>query len=472
MAIGVGLPILLVLSLLSFLHYVREKHLLEEQFQLTSSQLGQLTLGGLKHAFTENDQEHIRQITSDVGSMPNVQRVQIVDRVGRVWVDSTNQEVGATHQTESLGCVQCHAIPIADRPQAAWLDSQGNTLRISAPIPNESVCRECHSEQQVHLGMVILDLSAVDAQAHLIRDLKLDMAIASGSSILITSTLYLLVHFLVVRRVEAFRLPLAQFAKGELSTRLPAKQSGADELGQLALTFNQMADEIQERDRERIASDELRSRTIREERERIARELHDGLAQLLGYVNTKAMAVRLLLKQRQPQAAQEHLSQLEEAARGLFVDVREAILGLRMHASNGLGIAGGIEEYSKKFSRMTDLPIEVAIDPAIENYAFDADVELHLQRIVQEALSNIRKHASAKQAWITLETSGHELTLRVRDDGVGFNPAVNADSDHGMYGLGSMQERADAIGAHFVLDSKEGVGTSIEVRFENLPHII
>ena len=83
----------------------------------------------------------------------------------------------------------------------------------------------------------------------------------------------------------------------------------------------------------------MRQRAIVEERERIARELHDGMAQVLGYVHTKATAVRLLLGRQQTEAATAQLGQLEEAARGLFIDVREAILGLRMTSRGDLRLA-------------------------------------------------------------------------------------------------------------------------------------
>jgi Rrf2 family protein len=218
------------------------------------------------------------------------------------------------------------------------------------------------------------------------------------------------------------------------------------------------------------AEEELRAahafqqKLIDEERERIARELHDGLAQLLGYVNTKAMAVRLMLKKSQVEAAEQHLLQLEEAARELYVQVREAILDLRRTDWVGSGLATTLRDYAAQFSRLCDLPVELAFDPEIERLSLAAEIELQLLRIVQESLTNVRKHASATRVWISVQMDVDVLELTVRDDGKGFDPGCLPTTHWPHFGLSTMRERAGAIGAEFYLDSKPGTGTLITVR--------
>jgi signal transduction histidine kinase len=311
--------------------------------------------------------------------------------------------------------------------------------------------------------MVILDVSLVDAEAHLLEDFRTDLAIAIGSTVLITATVFLLVHVLVVRRVEAFQPPLAQFASGELSSRVPVGSGPTDELGQLALAFNQMADELQEQDREKALRTEVKQRAIQEERERISRELHDGMAQVLGYVNTKVTAVRLLLKNKQQESAEEHLIQLEEAARELFVDIREVILGLRMTGQDENDFAAVIQEYTQQYSRLSNIPVDLKVDSGAEGLRFDPETELQLLRIVQEALTNIRKHASADEAWIALQLDDENITLTVGDDGLGFDPSNDHINKLTRFGLKTMQERAETIGAQFSVDSEPGAGTRVEV---------
>jgi signal transduction histidine kinase len=337
-------------------------------------------------------------------------------------------------------------------------------MRISTPIPNATACRECHADEATHLGMVILDVSLQQAQEQLLQSLRFDIAIAIVTALAVSGAVFILVHFVIVRRVEALQVPFGAFARGDLSTRIPPEKISEDEIGHLAQTFNWMAEEIEEQERERKTSEQLRERTIREERERISRELHDGLAQLLGYVNAKVMAIRLMLKKDETVKAQSHLLQLEDAARRTLVDVREAILGLRMNAQHELGFGAAIEEYSKQFSKLSDLPVTVQIDETLIGTQFDTEVELHLMRIVQEALSNIRKHASAKLARISLSaTEEGGVLLEVGDDGIGFDPGENQGENHAHFGLSTMSERAQAIGAELAIHSTPGSGTRVEI---------
>lgn len=462
-AFGVGLPVLIALATLSLTHYLRERLLLEDQIETTSSQMGGLALGGLQHAMLTNDKYMLEQIIQDIGAMESVNRIQIVDGLGEVKADSSGQELGLIHEKQNLGCVECHQLPVASRPRTARMTSSGSTLRISTPISNNSECWECHDPSLAHLGMVILDVSLVATEAQLISDLQVEIAISILGTLLIASAVYFLVHWLIVRRVEAFQMPLTRFAIGDHKARLPMKLGPTDEIGQLANTFNQMADQLQIQAQEQELRTELKQRAIREERERISRELHDGMAQILGYVNTKVTAVRLMLKKKDDEGAEEHLLQLEEAARELFVDVREAILGLRMNDQDGIGFAAAIQEYCQQYSRLSNIPVDLKVDSGAESLRLDAEVELQLLRIVQEALTNIRKHASANEAWIALELDDENITLTVGDDGLGFDPGKDHSDKPTHFGLKTMQERAESIGAHFFVDSVPGAGTRIEV---------
>jgi len=208
---------------------------------------------------------------------------------------------------------------------------------------------------------------------------------------------------------------------------------------------------------------DLRFHAIADERERVARELHDGLAQLLGYINAKAAAVRKLLSKQDIMAAEKNLLQLEEVAQEVFVDVREAILGLKIAGLIDQGLATTIREFTTQFSRLTGLPVEVTITPQTENSLFDAEIELHLLRIIQEALSNIRKHASASQAWVSLQVENGCLELTVRDNGVGFAGEAGSKSGEPHFGLSTMQERAAAIGATLDIFAEPGAGTRIKL---------
>lgn len=463
-ALGVALPILLVLTALSLMRYKRERQLLQDQTNLTVAQLGEVIMGGLRHTMLTNDREMLSQTLADIGRMETVQEVQVINLAGRVIADSYGEQIGTTWRLDDRGCVECHQFPAETRSRTARSSTSSGVLRISRPIPNEPDCVGCHEQDGSHLGVLLADLSVVDIEKRLRHNLQMDLGISAGSTVLVTLGMYLLIHWLVVRRVEVFRRPLAEFAAGDFAARLPIPSGPTDELGDLANAFNHMADELVRHTQEQEERDRLRQRAIAEERHRIARELHDGLAQLLGYVNTKAMAVRMMLQEQQVQAADENLLQLEKAARNLLVDVRGAILDLKMAEQDRVNLAAALKDFGAEFSRLNGLPVELALAPAVEGLSLAADAEHKLLRIVQESLTNVRKHASATHACVSARIDDGVLELTVSDDGKGFDPNRVWIDQRSHFGLNMMRERAEAIGAEFDLDTELGAGTRVMVR--------
>jgi signal transduction histidine kinase len=381
-----------------------------------------------------------------------------------VKVDSLRNGVGAIRNLDDPGCVECHQLPAKSQPQTIRLSTPSDVLRIATPIANGETCVRCHSQQNAHLGVLLVDVSVSDIESHLLNDLRVDLLFSAGMTVLITLGIYVLIHRLVVRRVAALQHPLTEFASGKFNARLPVSLAPSDEIDALTDAFNHMAGELERQAREQQAIGELRQRAIMEERERIARELHDGMAQLLGYVNTKAMAVRLMLKNRQMEAADKHLLQLEEAARELFVDVREAILGLKVTGQNGAGLPAALREFTTQFSRLSDIPVELNIASEADGLPLTAEMELQLLRIVQESLTNIRKHAAGTHASVNLQLANGILELTICDDGVGFESGPSRATRWPHVGLSTMRERAEAIGADFRLDSMPGAGTRVTVQ--------
>jgi signal transduction histidine kinase len=463
-AVGVGVPILLALTLLALAHYWRERHLLEDQARLAAAQLGRMVNSALRYSMLTNDAAMLASILSDIAADgATVERARVVDLDGRVYADSGPGGSGQSGRAADPGCAFCHqAAPDQRRPTAVMGAGTG-LLSVAVPIDNEPACRRCHETGAMHLGILILEVPLSSLWPSAVRDLRINLAMSGLLTLVMIAGLYLLLHRLIVRRVESFRPPLAAFAAGHLEARLPAGQP-PDEVDELALSFNRMAERLARNAREERARSDLRQRAIVEERERIARELHDGLAQVLGYVHNKATAVRLLLGRGQQQAAEAQLAQLEEAARGLFVEVREAILGLRLAGQGDLPMPSLLSEYAARFSGLSDLPVTVAVAPELRGLVLPAETELHLLRITQEALSNVRKHAQASQVNIGLAANGPIVELSISDNGRGFKLDQPGRSHRQRYGLTTMRERAEAIGADFSVRTQPAGGTRVLVR--------
>jgi len=198
---------------------------------------------------------------------------------------------------------------------------------------------------------------------------------------------------------------------------------------------------------------------VLEERERLAHELHDGLAQVLGYVNTQTLTIDKLLSSGRGEDAREQVARMREAARRTYTDVREAILGLR--SSDAL--LPSLRSYLAEYGRMTGIVLQLDVGAEVEALRLPPSVEIQLLRIVQEALSNVRKHARATSATVSLEVCDQRLAIDVVDDGRGFDLDQPVRTGWPRFGLQTMRERAQAIGGTFELWSKPGSGTRLAV---------
>ena len=200
---------------------------------------------------------------------------------------------------------------------------------------------------------------------------------------------------------------------------------------------------------------------IAQERVRIAHEMHDGLAQVLGYVNTKVQAAEMYLKREKTADAGAQLNELAKAARQAYSDVRESIIGLRTLPGGDNTFEQVIREYAERWEEMSGVKVRMSVADAIH---LRPTHELQLVRIVQEALTNVRKHARASQATVEIRRDGQSIVATITDDGVGFKAAARARGEFPQFGLSTMRERAESIGGVLLIDSQPGAGTT--VRFE------
>jgi signal transduction histidine kinase len=200
-----------------------------------------------------------------------------------------------------------------------------------------------------------------------------------------------------------------------------------------------------------------------DERLRLAHELHDGLAQVLGYINTQTLAVRKLLSAGRTEAAREELAAMEAAARDVYGDIREAILGLRV-ALPREGLVAGVRQYVDGYRAMTGADISIETRGELDDVVLTSSAEIQLVRIVQEALSNMRKHAGAAHGRILVSAEDGVLEVSVSDDGRGFDPGATTARGWPRFGLQTMRERALAVGGLLEIDSSPGRGTTVSVR--------
>jgi len=201
-----------------------------------------------------------------------------------------------------------------------------------------------------------------------------------------------------------------------------------------------------------------------EERQRIARELHDQIGQILTAVHFNLHAVQRLCTTTQVLAhVEDGIRVLDEA----LEQVRDLSLDLRPSLLDDLGLVPALRWFGDRQARRTGLRPDILTDLPHQDLRFAREVETACFRIAQEALTNIARHAQASRASVHLRIDGKDLRLMVKDDGVGFdvNLLQQRIPSAATLGLQGMQERAKTVGGSFWIISEPAVGTQVNARF-------
>ncbi len=209
-----------------------------------------------------------------------------------------------------------------------------------------------------------------------------------------------------------------------------------------------------------------RQGAILAERERLARELHDSLAQVLGAVHLR---LRLLASREDaltPAIALE-LIELADVCEEGYSDARGAILDLRESSRVGRNLLDSLRAYLDRYS--SQCGIATSLEASLEHdLALQPRSEIQIIRVVQEALTNVRKHSGAAAATVCVTEDSGTVAFVVEDDGRGFD-VTEEPFDEDRFGLHSMRERMELIGGTLLIDSASGRGTRIVAELPNVP---
>lgn len=204
-----------------------------------------------------------------------------------------------------------------------------------------------------------------------------------------------------------------------------------------------------------------------QERELLAQELHDGLAQSLGFLSLQAQAAQVYLRSGETEAARESLRRLAQVAVEVQGDARQMIGNLLTVSLPSEGFCSTLRGAVSRFEEQTGLPARLEIDPGADAACAPPKLPpaagVQLLRIVQEALANVRKHAgSPSEISVALTADDGQMALTVADSGTGFSPDSTGEGD-GHFGLQVMRQRAARVGAEISVRSAPGEGTSVRI---------
>jgi NarL family two-component system sensor histidine kinase YdfH len=199
--------------------------------------------------------------------------------------------------------------------------------------------------------------------------------------------------------------------------------------------------------------------TLANERQRIARDLHDTLAQGLAGVAMQLEAANTHLSHHHAATAQEIVQQAILCAREALIDARGAIDDLRAKQTSTSEISVALQKEVDRFVMAAGIPCIADISQSL---SVSPILSEHVLGILREGLTNVTRHAQAHQVRVSFGPRGDTLTLEIDDDGVGFDPVAATQSGH--YGLIGVRERARLLGGYLTIRSAPGIGTSLHLR--------
>jgi signal transduction histidine kinase len=244
-----------------------------------------------------------------------------------------------------------------------------------------------------------------------------------------------------------------------------AEVFSGDEIGSLALVFNQMAEKLQRSQRDAHQRDKARrsliEKTVRaqeEERKNISRELHDQLGHSL-------LMLLLTIQSRCRYSGLEGnvCREMEHKVKSLIDEVHRLASGMRPSILDDYGLDSALSRYVGELQQYNEVDIDYQYVDSSDLGRLPSEVEVTLFRIAQEAITNILRHASASHTSVVLLRGAQEVTLLVEDDGCGFDPAALEDEGHTCLGLTGMRERASLLGGACRIESFSGKGSTVRV---------
>lgn len=259
-------------------------------------------------------------------------------------------------------------------------------------------------------------------------------------------------------------------AAGEFSTALDVPNR--DELGELASSINSAAEDLSrhqealvEAERAIMLDERLAfvTQAQEEERRRLSREIHDGLGPSLAALGHRLYVIRGSIRS-DPTKAESGLDDVISSLREHVRMTRELINDLRPLDLDQLGLAGALTQHVERFGREADIQVSLSLSSTTPTGPL---TEITLYRVLQESLTNIRKHAGARVVNVSMRDSGDGVELEVVDDGVGFNASEISAAPRDGLGLINMRERGEAIGGTFSIDSDIGKGCRLQIWLPN-----
>lgn len=492
MMLGVLGPLAIVLALFAYVQNNLHRSMLLDVATRTATNLGGVVEGSLQHAMLMQNRAEIQASIDNIAANPQVRNLFLLNTESEVRASASQQLIGRRFSKTDVGCAVCHTPGAPQEHQFSavlTLPDAGRVLRNCNPIENREACYGCHEPAQPYNGVLITDLSLAEIEQRAGGDLQRTLLLLGSAFLLGAALLGVTMERSVIEPLGQLTETIRDFDRGDLGRRVRIRSS--DEVGELAEAFNRMADGLEERARleqkvrERTAElqilyDELQQKEAmreqllkqvinaqEEERKRIARELHDELAQaLIGLLMSLDVAEDVL--EPELEVVHRQLARTRDITQRALQQTRGLILDLRPTMLDDLGLVPAIRWYVESHLEAAGILITVRTDG--EQRRLPPETETALFRITQEAINNVVKHAQATRVTIDLTWKPDEVIVKIEDNGRGFEPEAVMDRGDETRGIGllGMKERATLLGGTLDILSEPGAGTRVIARLPTL----
>ncbi len=383
-----------------------------------------------------------QRLEQKIQAFPDIRYVVVRDKAGRVLADSSGKGPLKLRPASP-------ACPSDERQRRLLLAQEGFIAESVFPVLNGE-------GGNVQLGI------ADHLIAQQLREVRRSSLFNFGFSLLLALGLALILTDLFARPIRHLVEMVNEIGAGDFASR--ARVFSRDEVGRLAIAFNEMAERLEESNIEMKQKEEIRVALLRrivdlqeDERKRLSLELHDHLGQSL---LSLLLQVQLSYSGNERSASQ---AEIEERVRCLMGDVHRLAWGMRPSVLDDYGLDTALRAYIEETSRLAGVQIDYQYLDANRGRRLPSVIELTLYRVAQEALTNVVRHAQAARSSVVVLRQELEVTLIVEDDGRGFDPKLTNERAGGL-GLVGMAERVAASRGRCDIESGENRGTAIRVR--------
>jgi signal transduction histidine kinase len=471
------LPVLLALLLSTLIEFQLHRERDLRNMSLLASQTGHVIQQSLRHEMLLSDFEGIQSTLDAIWADEQFRALYILDKNGKVVFSPSEESTSLSLDNEEESCQPCHRLAADDRPSGILITTSDGqqVFRSMHPIENKPECAECHNPDDRIIGLLLTDLSIESVEEAVVAGTRSSLLWWIGALLATTIIANLAINQFVLQRLGRLTEAIRNFSLGKKNPQLPV--TSEDEIGKLSEAFNAMSSRVELHEKENKALTEALDNRIaergvllkrlihaqEEERKRIAREIHDEFGQSLSSIALNIELTHRALAQ-DPNKATDHLSRAGELVANSTDQMYNLILGLRPSALDDLGLIAALKSH-----------IHRTLEPAGIGYDFQTEaltdrlppqIETTLFRLIQEALTNIIRHAGASRVTLSISLRNGVIQGDVIDDGVGFDPSSIRISDQDEQGLGllGMRERVEQFGGTLDVDSSPGSGTRIRIR--------